>query len=103
MRENAVIDLIRKLCDERSWSCYKLAKESGIAYSTLSTMFRKTNTPSVETIIKICDALGSHFLSFSLQRREKVRQAKGHFCTCANGKNLHRMNRMKSADISPIY
>lgn len=58
MRENAVIDLIQNLCDERSWSCYKLAKESGIAYSTLSTMFRKTNTPSVETIEKICNAFG---------------------------------------------
>lgn len=35
MRENGVIDLIQNLCDERSWSCYKLAKESGTAYSTL--------------------------------------------------------------------
>ena len=64
MRDNAVITHIRELCDEHSWSCYKLAKESGIAYSTLNTMFRKTNTPSVETIEKICHAFGITLAQF---------------------------------------
>lgn len=83
MRENAVIDLIRRLCDERSWSCYKLAKESGIAYSALSTMFRKTNTPSVETIIKICDAFGitlSQFFSAAQGESPASQRTLLHLC-----------------------
>ncbi len=71
MRENAVIDRIKELCCEYSWSYYRLAKESGIAYSTLSTMFRKTGTPSVETIEKICNAFGIPLSQFFLEIEEQ--------------------------------
>ena len=44
---------IQELCEERGWSCYQLAKASGIAYSTLSTMLNKQNMPTLPTFLKL--------------------------------------------------
>ena len=54
MTENDIIEHIKELCAERQWSYYKLAKESGIAYSTISTMLSKTAAPSIPTLFRIC-------------------------------------------------
>lgn len=45
---------INELCKARGWSYYRLAKESGIPYSTLNTMLHKANTPSVPSLTKMC-------------------------------------------------
>lgn len=68
MRENDIIDRIIALCDARSWSYYRLAKESGITYSTLCTMLHKATAPSIPTLVKLCDGFGitlSEFFSDS--------------------------------------
>ncbi len=54
MVETEIVDRIKKLCSDRSWSYYRLAKESNITYSTLNTLLTKDNVPSVSTLIKIC-------------------------------------------------
>lgn len=56
--ENYVIDKINSLCKERGWTKYRLAKEAGIAHSTLHNMMHNTVTPTVFSISKICDAFG---------------------------------------------
>ena len=55
MTELNPLDRIQELCDERNWSYYQLAKVSGIAYSTLSTMINKHNMPSysAETLLRV--------------------------------------------------
>ena len=58
MQENEIINRILTLCQSRQWSVYRLAKESGIAYSTLCTMLHKGNTPSIGTLIRICNGFG---------------------------------------------
>ncbi|MGI6200780.1 MAG: helix-turn-helix domain-containing protein [Christensenellales bacterium] len=58
MDEHMIIDRIRTLCADRDWSIYRLAKESGIAYSTLNTMLIKTNVPSINTLLRICKGFG---------------------------------------------
>ena len=58
MQENDIIERIKALCEARSWTCYRLAKESGITYSTLCTMIHKANTPSIPTLLKICKGFG---------------------------------------------
>ncbi len=58
MQEFDVVGRIQELCRSRSWTYYRLAKASGIPYSTLSTMLHKTNVPSVPSLMKICDGLG---------------------------------------------
>lgn len=57
MVEVEIVDRIKKLCADRSWSYYRLAKESNITYSTLNTLLKKNNVPSVATLIKICGGL----------------------------------------------
>lgn len=64
MVEMDVIQRIKELCDARSWTYYRLAKESGITYSTLSTMLHKTNVPSVPTLAKICSGFGITMAQF---------------------------------------
>ena len=54
MAEFDVVARIQELCQSRSWTYYRLAKASGIPYSTLSTMLHKTVVPSVPSLIKIC-------------------------------------------------
>jgi transcriptional regulator with XRE-family HTH domain len=51
---NEVLMKIKKLMDERGWSLYKLAKESGIPYSSLNSLFQKNNQPTITTLEKIC-------------------------------------------------
>lgn len=58
MEEFDVLGRIQDLCRSRDWTYYRLAKASGIPYSTLSTMLRKTNAPTVHTLQKICNGLG---------------------------------------------
>ena len=58
MQEPDVIGRIKQLCQTRGWSYYRLAKESGITYSTLNTLLRKAYCPAVPTLCRICDGFG---------------------------------------------
>ena len=49
-----MIKRIIELCDARGWTIYRLAKESDITYSTLSTLINKVNMPSMSTLSKLC-------------------------------------------------
>lgn len=58
MEEYNIMDRINALCDAYSWTYYRLAKESGIPYSTLCTMLHKSTAPSIPTLIKLCNGFG---------------------------------------------
>ena len=58
MTEQDIIIRIRTLCEARNWTIYRLAKESGITYSTLCTLLNKSTAPSMGTLGKICDGFG---------------------------------------------
>ena len=64
MQEHEVIERIKALSQSRSWSNYRLAKESGITYSTLCTMLNKAYAPSISTLIKICNGFGITLAQF---------------------------------------
>ena len=64
MAEVTVKERIKALCAARGWTCYRLAKESGIPYSTLNTMLNKTGTPSVASLEKICAGFGITMAQF---------------------------------------
>lgn len=55
---------IQELCAERNWSYYRLAKASGITYSTLSTMINKHNMPSLSTLQRLCSGFGISMTDF---------------------------------------
>ena len=42
----------------RNWSTYMLAEQSCVSQSTIANMFRKQQVPKIETLEKICKALG---------------------------------------------
>lgn len=64
LQEFNVTERIKELCALRSWTYYRLAKESGIPYSTLNTMLRKTNAPTIPTLERICDGFGITLAQF---------------------------------------
>ena len=41
---------IKQLMEERGWTDYRLAKESGLSHSTISNMFKRNNAPSIPTL-----------------------------------------------------
>ena len=68
-----MVGRIQELCSSRSWTYYRLAKASGIPYSTLSTMLHKTNVPSVPSLMKICDGLGITLAQFFSEQDETAK------------------------------
>ena len=72
MAEFDVIARINELCKARSWTYYRLAKESGIPYSTLNTMLHKTFTPTVPSLMKLCDGFGITIAQFFSDQDETV-------------------------------
>lgn len=72
MQENDIIKKIISICESRSWTIYRLAKESGITYSTLCTMLHKANTPSISTLIKICNGFGITLSDFFNESEDHV-------------------------------
>ena len=54
MIEDAVIQRIQDLLEYNHWTAYKLAKASGIPYSSLNNLLNKKNCPTIPTLEKIC-------------------------------------------------
>ncbi len=73
MVEFDVVARIQELCQSRSWTYYRLAKASGIPYSTLSTMLHKTNVPSVPSLMKICEGFGITLAQFFSDQDESAK------------------------------
>lgn len=64
MADFDVIGRINELCKARAWTYYRLAKESGIPYSTLNTMLHKSNVPTVPSLMKLCSGFGISLSQF---------------------------------------
>ena len=55
---------IRELLNERNWTEYKLAKESGLLQSTISNFFKRNTVPSISTLELICKGFGISLSQF---------------------------------------
>ena len=53
-----VLAAILKYKDERGWSEYRLAEQSGLPQSTISSWYSKNASPTVASLEKICNAFG---------------------------------------------
>lgn len=76
MNDFDVMGRINELCKMRSWSYYRLAKESGIPYSTLNTMIHKTYVPTVPSLMKICEGFGITLAQFFTVESESAKLSK---------------------------
>lgn len=74
MREEYVLQKIRELLDERGWTLYRLAKEAGVSYSTLSNTFQRENVPSIPTLIQVCEGFGITLTEFFDEDGETIKQ-----------------------------
>ena len=52
-----VNERIRVLMNERGWTPYRLAKESGLSDATVGNIFRRNTVPSMATLEAICRGL----------------------------------------------
>jgi len=68
----AILDRIKELRDERGWSNYRLAKESGISEGSLNNLFRLNNQPTIPTLEAICVGLGISLCQFFANGNEAV-------------------------------
>ncbi|MCR5429686.1 MAG: helix-turn-helix transcriptional regulator [Eubacterium sp.] len=65
-----VLDNITELCEERSWSEYLLAGESGLTQSTISSWYSNHTCPTIPFLEKICKAFGISLSQFFLEDKE---------------------------------
>ena len=76
MNDFDVMGRIKELCTSRSWTYYRLAKEAGIPYSSLSTMLHKAYVPSIPSLIKICNGFGITLSQFFSQEDDTAKLTK---------------------------
>lgn len=65
--ENEILKKIRKLCEINNYSFYRLAVESGVSLSTISSLFTHNNYPSIPTLAKICKGLNISLSDFFME------------------------------------
>ena len=53
-----ILATITKYREERNWTEYQLAEQSGLPQSTISSWYRKNMIPTVPSLEKICSAFG---------------------------------------------
>ena len=58
--------------EERGWTDYRLAMESGLSHSTVSNMFKRNNAPTIPTLEAICKAFGITLSQFFAEGEEAV-------------------------------
>ncbi|WP_325217943.1 helix-turn-helix transcriptional regulator [uncultured Oscillibacter sp.] len=71
---------IKKLMEERSWTDYRLAKESGLSHSTVTNMFDRNNTPTLPTLEAVCRAFGITLAQFFQRETHWNRPGNSRFC-----------------------
>lgn len=73
MVENEVLGRIRELLELNHWSIYKLAKESGVPYSSLNNCFLRNTCPTIPTLEKLCTGLNIRLSDFFDYKKNPLR------------------------------
>lgn len=61
------MDTVKRVCDlaeERGLSVYQLSQQAGISYSTIQTTKKRGGQLKIDTIERICEALGISLSAF---------------------------------------
>lgn len=94
-----VLEKIKHLQQDRGWTTYKLAYESGLTQSTLSNMFKRKTCPTIDTLKMICDAFG---ISLSEFFRENENEIHGSYEEIEIIKNYRRLTKSGKKAIKDV-
>lgn len=61
---NYIIERIDLILTEKNLSRYKLAQTSGLSQSSISNLLNRRNTPSIQTLQRICNGLDMTLAQF---------------------------------------
>lgn len=61
---DAIVEKVKRLCEERRWTPYKLAKKAGLSRNTIYQWFRSKSSPTLSVINAMCDAFGISLVTF---------------------------------------
>lgn len=53
-----VLVRLQQILDERGWTMYRLAKESGLNEATIANIYRRNAMPSIPTLELVCQGFG---------------------------------------------
>ena len=67
-----VLERIDFFMQERNWTDYRLAQESGLASSTIANLRRRHTVPSIATLESICNAFGITLSQFFAEDESPV-------------------------------
>lgn len=59
-----VLERLRHLMDERGWTVYRVARESGLSEKTVYNIYSRNTMPSIPTLESICNAFGITLAQF---------------------------------------
>lgn len=65
-----VLERITYLREQKNWTEYQLAEQSGLTQSTISSWYRKNIVPSIPSLEKVCTALGVTLSQFFAEDSE---------------------------------
>ena len=67
-----ILSVISEYREERGWTEYQLAENSGLPQSTISSWYRKNMVPTIPSLEKICDAFGITLSQLFAEKGEAV-------------------------------
>ncbi len=67
-----ILNEITRLRLQRGWSEYELSQNAGLTQSTISTWYRKKQTPTIQTLEKVCHGFGITLSQFFAEGSDAV-------------------------------
>ena len=64
MLQMDILEKLNQLMEDRGWTAYRLAKNSGLSESTIANIVRRNTVPSFPTLEAICSGLGKTLSQF---------------------------------------
>ena len=93
-----VLDKITEYRIARKWTEYQLAEQSGLPQSTISSWYRKNQTPTIPSLEKICNAFNISLSQFFSDEKLAVIQVTDRELTL-----FHEWNKLSEEKQTPIF
>lgn len=103
---------LKRLCEEKNMTPHALAKEAGIATSTISYLMNGKTKPQIYTVLLVCNVLGvriSELFSDSggvdEEKQMHIEEPGAHYITCEEEEllNFYRGLSDKKRELLRIY